>query len=148
MRWTTLHQKRDQTLPEYTNIFHTLRSKLGIKDSKRHLVLKYLCGLHRYIQIEMDFLNRSSLGFSYRYVVKIEHKRKKQVSGRSMEKETLTHIMKYRERKSKLKRSTPLCMKIRVMGSIRNTLKSGVSSTTTLGTTLMNVPQYNHWWLG
>jgi hypothetical protein len=34
MRWTTLCQKRDQTVPEYTNIFHTLRSKLGIKDSE------------------------------------------------------------------------------------------------------------------
>jgi hypothetical protein len=32
MRWTTLRQKRDQTMSEYTNIFHTLRSKLGIKD--------------------------------------------------------------------------------------------------------------------
>jgi hypothetical protein len=50
MRWTTLRQKRDQTVSEYTNIFHTLRSKLGIKDSERHLVLKYRSGLHRYIQ--------------------------------------------------------------------------------------------------
>jgi hypothetical protein len=50
MRWTTLRQKRDQMVSEYTNIFHTLRSKLGIKDSERHLVLKYHSGLHRYIQ--------------------------------------------------------------------------------------------------
>jgi hypothetical protein len=50
MRWTTLRQKRDQTVPEYTNIFHTLHSKLGIKDSERHLVLKYHSGLQRYIQ--------------------------------------------------------------------------------------------------
>jgi hypothetical protein len=33
-RWTTLHQERDQTVSEYTNIFHTLHTKLGIKDSK------------------------------------------------------------------------------------------------------------------
>jgi hypothetical protein len=32
MRWTTLHQKRDQTIPEFTNIFHTLRTKMGIKN--------------------------------------------------------------------------------------------------------------------
>jgi hypothetical protein len=50
MRWTTLRQKRDQKLSEYTNIFHTLHSKLGIKDSEWHLVLKYRNGLHRYIQ--------------------------------------------------------------------------------------------------
>jgi hypothetical protein len=61
-------------VPEYTNIFHTLRSKMGIKDFERHLVLKYRSGLHRYIQIEMDFLEISSLGVSYRYAVKIEHK--------------------------------------------------------------------------
>jgi hypothetical protein len=32
-RWTTLHQKRDQTMLEFTNTFHTLHTKLGIKDS-------------------------------------------------------------------------------------------------------------------
>jgi hypothetical protein len=34
MRWKTLHQKRDQMVLEYTNIFHTLCSNLGIKDSE------------------------------------------------------------------------------------------------------------------
>jgi hypothetical protein len=33
-RWTTLRQERDQTVPEFTNIFHTLHTKLGIKDSE------------------------------------------------------------------------------------------------------------------
>ena len=33
-RWTTLQQERDQTVSEFTNVFHTLRTKLGIKDSK------------------------------------------------------------------------------------------------------------------
>jgi hypothetical protein len=72
MRWTNHHQKRDQTVSEYTNIFHTLHSNMGIKHFERHLVLKYQSGFHRYIQIEMDFLDISSLGASYRYVVKIE----------------------------------------------------------------------------
>jgi hypothetical protein len=40
MRWTTLRQKRAQMVLKYTNIFHTLRSMLGIKDSERNLVLK------------------------------------------------------------------------------------------------------------
>jgi hypothetical protein len=78
MRWMTLRQKRDQTMPEYTNIFHTLRSKLGIKNSERHMVLKYRSGLHRYIQKEMDFLKISSMGVSYRYAIKIEQKFKQQ----------------------------------------------------------------------
>jgi hypothetical protein len=61
-KWTTLRQERDQAVPDFTNIFHTLRTKLGIKDSERHLVLKYHGALHRYIQTEMEFLDISSLG--------------------------------------------------------------------------------------
>jgi hypothetical protein len=57
---------------EYTNIFHALHSKLGIKDSEQHLILKYHDGLHKYIQVEMDLLDLSSLRVAYRYVVKIE----------------------------------------------------------------------------
>ena len=34
MRWITLHQKQDQTVLEFTNTFHTLHTKLGIKESK------------------------------------------------------------------------------------------------------------------
>jgi hypothetical protein len=33
-KWTTLWQERDQVVPDFTNIFHTLRTKLGIKDSE------------------------------------------------------------------------------------------------------------------
>ncbi len=74
IKWTTLRQGRDQDVPEFTNIFHTLRTQLGIKDSELHLVLKYRGCLHRYIQEEMGFLNISSLGTAYRYAVKIEQK--------------------------------------------------------------------------
>jgi hypothetical protein len=51
---------------------------MGIKDSEQHFVLKCRGDLHIYIQTEMDFLNISSLGASYRYVVKIEQKFKHQ----------------------------------------------------------------------
>jgi hypothetical protein len=76
---TTLRQERDQAVPDFTNIFHTLRTKLGIKDSKRPLVLKYLGTLHRYIQTEMEFLDISSLGATYRYAIKIEQKLKQKM---------------------------------------------------------------------
>jgi hypothetical protein len=33
-KWTTLQLERDQEVPDFTNIFHTLRTKLGVKDSK------------------------------------------------------------------------------------------------------------------
>jgi hypothetical protein len=76
MKWTTLRQERDQAVPDFTNIFHTLRTRLGIKDSEHHLVLKYHGALHRYIQTKMEFLDISSLRAAYRYVVKIEQKLK------------------------------------------------------------------------
>ena len=69
-----MRQQRDQDVHEVTNLFHTLRTKLGIKDSKKHLVLKYRSCLHRYIQEEMEFLDISSLGTAYRYAAKIEQK--------------------------------------------------------------------------
>eukprot|EP00253_Pinus_taeda_P036114 PITA_36114 len=37
LKWTTLRQGRDQDVLEFTNIFHTLHTNLGIKDSKKHL---------------------------------------------------------------------------------------------------------------
>jgi hypothetical protein len=78
MRWTTLRQERDQIVPEFTNTFHTLHTKLGIEDSERNLVLKYRGALHKCIQTKMDFLDILSLCVSYRYVVKIEKKFKHQ----------------------------------------------------------------------
>jgi hypothetical protein len=68
---------------------------------------------------------------------KLSRNSSNRVSGRSMD----------RERKANLKRASPKSRKRRVMGSLRKTLESGVSSTTSLGTTLMNVTQYNDWWL-
>jgi hypothetical protein len=59
-----------------TNLFNTLRTKLGIKDLEKHLVLKYRNYLHRYIQEEIKFLDIFSLGVAYRYAAKIEQKLK------------------------------------------------------------------------
>jgi hypothetical protein len=48
-KWTTLRHERDQAVLEFTHIFHTLRTKIGIKDFDQHFVLKYHSGMHRYI---------------------------------------------------------------------------------------------------
>jgi hypothetical protein len=76
-KWTTLRKERDQAVTEFTNIFHSLRTKLGINDSKRNMVLKYHSALHRYIKTKMEFLDISSLGASYQYAIKIDQKLKK-----------------------------------------------------------------------
>jgi hypothetical protein len=61
MRWTTLWQEKRQIVPEFTNTFHNLCTKLGIDKFKQNLVLKYHGALHRYIQTEKDFQKISSL---------------------------------------------------------------------------------------
>ena len=71
-KWATLPQERVQAVLEFTNIFHALCTKMGIKYSEQHMVLIYRGGLHRYIQSEMEFLYIFSLGTTYRYVVKIK----------------------------------------------------------------------------
>ena len=76
IQWTTLRQQKDQDVHELTNLFHTLRTKLGIKDSERHLVLKYRDCLHKHIQEEMEFLDITSLSIAYRYAAKIKKKLK------------------------------------------------------------------------
>ena len=74
IQWTTLRQQRDQDVHDLMNLFRTLRTNLGIKDSKKNFVLQYRRFLHRYIQEEMEFLDISSLGMAYRYAAKIEKK--------------------------------------------------------------------------
>ena len=71
------------------NLFHTLRTKLGIKYLEKHLVLKYHSFLHRYIQEEMEFHDISLLGTAYRYIAKIEQKfkQKKQDFGSTNQKQ-------------------------------------------------------------
>jgi hypothetical protein len=64
----------NREMPKFTNNFHTLCTKMDIKESKRNLVLKYCNDLYRYIQNEMDFLDISSLGYAHQYDVKIEQK--------------------------------------------------------------------------
>jgi hypothetical protein len=66
---------------------------------------------------------------------------------RSMEKATLTHITKDKStRKANLKRASTRCMQRRVTRSLRKTPESGVSSTKSLGTTLMKIARNSHWW--
>jgi hypothetical protein len=145
MRWTTLRQERGQAVSEFTNTFHTLCTKLGIKDSKQNLVLKYRGALHRYIQIEMYFMDISSLNAAYRYVVKIEQKFKHQNkrdfgSGNPQQqkydkdnpnKKPPENQSKPQEKKGHRRQRTP---------------ENGVISTKSPGTTPMNVAQNSHWW--
>ena len=147
MRWTTLRQERGQAVSEFTNTFHTLRTKLGIKDSERHLVLKYRGALHRYIQTEMDFLDISSLGAAYRYAVKIEQKFKHQNKWEFGLQIHINQSMKKTSLTNSLPKTSPSHRKRRVTGRQRRTLENGAISTKSPGTTPINVAQNSHWWL-
>jgi hypothetical protein len=155
MRWKTMHYERDQTMPKYTNIFDTLCSKIGIIYYERHLILKYCNGLHRYIQVKMDFLDISLLGSAHRFIVKININSRRGISGisglpnhhnRSMVKASLTHITRDRAMRDSPEETKPICRQRRVMGSQR-TLEIGVSSIKYTGTTMMNVARNSHCWL-
>jgi hypothetical protein len=61
--------------------------------------------------------------------------------------ESLNHRTMDKERRSNLKTTNPSHKKGRVMGSRRRTLESGVISTKSLGTKLMNVARNNHCWM-
>jgi hypothetical protein len=146
MRWTTLRQERGQAVLEFTNTFHTLHTKLGIKDSERHLVLKYRGALHRYIQTEMDFLDISSLGVAYRYVVKIKQKFKHQ---NKREFGSANPQQPKYDKDDPNKQSPENQSKPQEKKGHRKTKKdteNGVISTKSPGTTPMNVTQNSHWW--
>jgi hypothetical protein len=145
MRWTTLWQERGQAVPEFTNTFHTLHTKLGIKDTQRHLVLKYHGALHRYIQLKWIFWTSHHSVLLINMLLKSSRNlstRTNRSSGlqirnnQSMIKTTLTNS---------LLKTYPSHVKRRVTRRQRRTLENGVISTKSLGTTPMNVPQNSHW---
>jgi hypothetical protein len=146
MRWTTLWQERGQAVPEFTNTFHTLCTKLGIKDSERHLVLKYRGALHRYIQTEMDFLDISSLVLLIDMLLKSSRNLSTKKNGSSGLQICNNQSMKKTSLTNSLWKTNPSHKKRRVMGRQRRTPENGVISTKSPGTTPMNVAQNSHWW--
>jgi hypothetical protein len=139
-------QERGQQVLEFTNTIHTLCTKLGIKYSKRNLVLKYRGDLHIYIQTEMDFMDISSLSVAYRYAVKIENKFKHQKSGSLVLQIHNNQSMVNMSLRTSLEKIIPSLKKRRVTERRRRTLENGVISTKSPRTTPMNVAQNSHWW--
>jgi hypothetical protein len=155
IQWTMLRQQRDQDVHEMTNLFHTLHTKLGIKDSEKHLVLKYHSCLHRYIQEEMEFLDISSLGVAYRYAAKIEQKFKQkkrefasvnQKHGKGTPKPQNKGPSQGRAAQDNLPRTTCQSHKQRkTPRSQKRTQGSGVSSIRAPLTTQVSVGPSSHW---
>jgi hypothetical protein len=153
-KWTTLRQERDQAVPEFTNIFHTLCTKLGIKDSERHLVLKYHGALHRYIQPKWNFWtsrpwaqptdmcqNRAEAQTKDVTIWAWEPSQQKPGKGSpNPQNKGQRKDGQYQDNQSKpqAKKDTERQRKI---------LGSGVTSIRSLGITLLTVAQSSRWWL-
>jgi hypothetical protein len=89
----------------------------------------------------MDFLDISSLDVSYRYDVKIEKKFKTRTNG-SLDLQIRNNQIMIKMALTNIFLKTSLSHgKRRVTGRRRRTLKNGVISTKSLGTTPMNVVQ-------
>jgi hypothetical protein len=108
------------------------------------LVLKYHGALHRYIQNEMDFLDISSLGVAYQYVVKIEKKFQHQNKGEFGS--TNPQQPKYGkdDPNNQLSKNQSKPQERRVTKIQRRTLKNGAISTKSPGTLQINGTENNH----
>jgi hypothetical protein len=146
MRWTTLRQDRGQAVSDFTNTFHTFCTKLGIKKSERHLVLKYHGVLHRYIQTEMDFLDISSLDVFIDMLLKSNRNLSIRTSGSSVMQICNNQSMVKTALTTSLQKKSPSHRKRRTTERRRRTLENGAISTKSHGTTPMNVAQNSHWW--
>jgi hypothetical protein len=139
-------------VPEFTNIFHTLRTNLGIKYYERHSVLKYHGVLHRYIHAEMEFLDILSLGTAYRYAIKIEQKLKQKTQQfghgtphrKSKERVAPTHRTMDRAKMDSLVKTNPSRKQRRTSERQRKISGSGATSIRAPGITLLIVAQSSH----
>jgi hypothetical protein len=145
MRWNTLQKERGQEVLEFTNTFHTLHTKMGIKECEQHLVLtyrgvytdtsklKWIFWISHHLVLHIDMLLKSSRNLG----TKKNGSSDLQIyNNPSIRKTTLTNIF----HKTSLSHG-----KRRVTRRKRRTSKNGAISTKSLGTTPMNVAQNSHW---
>jgi hypothetical protein len=148
-------QERDQAVPEFINIFHTLHSKLGIKDSEQHMVLQYhdslcidtsrpkwnLCTSCPWAQ-PTDMSSKSS---------RISNKRCDNLGLRtphikSQEMANPTHRINHRSKMDSINTTNPSHKKRSTPERQRNIPRSGETSIRSLGITLLTVTQRICWW--
>ena len=67
-KWQQLRQLKDKTVQIYTNEFHQLMARLGVREEQKLLVLKYINNLAPYIQQEMEFLTIGTIVDAFNYV--------------------------------------------------------------------------------
>jgi hypothetical protein len=154
-KWTTLWHERDQAILEFTNIFHTLRTKMGIKYSERYLVLKYCNILHRYIQAEHFFSTfhpwERPTNLTSKSSKSSNKRRNNLVLGtphnKSQERVAPTCRTKDIEKMDCLRKTSLGFKQRRMPKRQRNIPGSGATSIRAPGITLLIVAQSSCWWL-
>jgi hypothetical protein len=153
-RWTTLQQERDQTVPKFTNVFHTLRTKMVIKYSEKQkcsstMVVCIDTSRHKWIfwpsfpwVWPIDMLSKSS-----RILNKINDSLDLVTPhNRSRERVAPTHKTKGKEKMESLRMTILSRKQRRTMETQRKTLGSGTTSIRAPGITLLIATQSSHWW--
>jgi hypothetical protein len=136
-------------MPDFTNIFHTLHTKLVIKDSERHLVLcidtsilKWnFCTSHPWAR-PTDMPSKSS---------RISNKKRENLGlgtpqNKSQERVAPTHRTKDRENMDSIRTTNPRHKQRRKLERQIKILRSGVTSIRSLGITLLTVAQRIRLW--
>jgi hypothetical protein len=141
-------------VPDFTNVFHTLCTKLGIKYSERHLVLSIMTisidtSIHKWSfwtsrpwERAIDMMSKASIRLNKRHDslgLQTPH-------SRSKEKVAPTCRTKGKARMNNLKTTSLNRKQRRTMGRQRKTPGSSVSSIRALAITSLNVTQSIHWW--
>jgi hypothetical protein len=142
-------QERDKAVPDFTNIFHTLHTKLGIIDSERHLVLKYRGVLNRYIYTKIELSTSYPWAWPTDMLSKLSRSSNKRHDNLSLvtphkkiqERVAPNHRRKDRENMDSIRTTSPSYkqrktpeIKIKIPGSGANSIRD-------LGITLMTATQ-------
>jgi hypothetical protein len=153
-KWTTLWQERDQAVPKFTNIFHTLRPSWVSKIQR-----DIWCS-----SIAVLFIDTSRLKWNFctsfpwgrptdisSKLIKSSNKKHDNLGlgtphSKSQEGATPTHRKKEKEKMDNIMTTSPSCKQIRTPERQRKIPRSGVTSIRDLGITLLTTSQSSHWW--
>jgi hypothetical protein len=125
---------------------------MGIKYFEKHLVLKYHGGIHRYIQIEMDFWTSCPWARPIDMPSKSSKRLNKKCGSlglgtphnKSRAVEALTHGAKDKAKMGNLMKTIPIHKQRRTMVRRTKIPGSGVTSIRAPGITLLIVAQISH----
>jgi hypothetical protein len=141
-------------VPEFTNIFHTLRTKLGIKYLEQHLVLKYHVLCIDTSRSKWNFWTSRPWAWPTNMSSKSSRSSNKRHDNlglgtphrKSQEGAAPTHRKKDREKMENIRMTSPSLKQRRTPERQRNITGSGVTSIRALGITLLTTAQRSHWW--